>query len=118
MNTSAIAARDVMAAPDASSRRTELHHLAGRHNDEGLIVVVDANLHRLLTDAQRFWPPGVLENRQGFPTIALTAIALGVCDAIEHGLELHPHVPKVRTAIASALDGPALVELRAGRIGQ
>lgn len=54
----------------------EQHHVAGQHNS-GVTVPVDANVHRILSDAQRDWPRTTLTNPTQSPLIQAAAALRG-----------------------------------------
>ena len=63
-------------------KRTETQHLAGKANSS-LTVEVPTNEHRMLSEAQYEWPPGILENRDGSPVLKAAAVLAGAADFIE-----------------------------------
>jgi len=64
---------------------TELHHIAGRHNDP-TTVSVPANVHGALTDRQHDWPPATLRNPEGSPLRYFAAWIRGLLDHLRHAL--------------------------------
>jgi hypothetical protein len=61
---------------------TELHHFAGRHNDE-TVVPIPGNDHRILSDMQKDWPENVLRNPKKSPLIKAAASIQGFLDFLK-----------------------------------
>jgi hypothetical protein len=59
----------------------EDHHLFGRANSPS-IVKLPGNLHRVLSDLQTDWPPGVRDNPTGDPLTVQVAMLLGLLDLL------------------------------------
>jgi len=59
----------------------EAHHLAGRHNSE-ITVLIPANDHRILSDAQCDWGDETLRNPDRSPLLKAAAALRGWLDVL------------------------------------
>ena len=64
-------------------RTIEFHHADGRANDSTTLPI-GANDHADLSEAQRAWPEGTLENPDGSPLLAIAARIRSHSDLVEY----------------------------------
>ena len=88
----------------------EHHHPAGQHNS-AVTMPVDANVHRLLSDAQEDWPVLTLRNPTKSPLLCTAASLRGLADVqqilVANLLAQLPETLEVLDAVMTARDGPA-----------